>query len=280
MRKIIFAVFIIFYLISGNSIAQNGFNVDVLPSNIGGNAEFKRMFNEELIYPEYALKKKLGGTVTFNFVIMKDSTVTNIKIKKSGNDDIDKEAMRLFKLYQWVPAIKDGEYVSTAWWVTFNFNPKKYHKICENRGFVNFNYYKEFKIDSTGNHQYFDKWEIDSTQKIYYSPELLPMYPKGNFALQDFIKANLEYPRQAQVANIQGTVMVRFVVEPNGLVTNIGIAKSTGGGCDQEAVRIMEMMMKWHPGRNNHKLVRTQMAIPFYFVLNNEFKDNSAGEQH
>lgn len=106
----------------------------------------------------------------------------------------------------------------------------------------------------------------------------MPMYQKGTFALQDFIKENLEYPRQAQLSNIQGTVVVGFVVEPSGLPTNIGIVKSVGGGCDQEAIRIIEMI-KWYPAKNGDQLIRAYMTLPIYFVLNEDFKDNSAGEQ-
>ncbi len=279
MKKVI-AILIFFVFASDPGFAQqSGFNVDILPTNIGGKAEFKRMFEQALIYPATSLRKKIGGSVTINFAVMKDSSVTNVKINKPGVADLDSEAMRLFKLYQWVPAVRKEEYISANWSVTVDFDPQQYHKICEKRGFVNFSYLKEFKIDTTGNNQYFSKWEVDSTGKVYPSSEVLPTYPKGNYALQDFIKTNLEYPHAAQAANIQGAVLVRFVVEPNGLVTNIGIEKSIGGGCDQEAIRVLEMMLKWHPGRNGNKLVRVQMAIPFYFNLNNEFKDNSFGEQ-
>ena len=78
--------------------------------------------------------------------------------------------------------------------------------------------------------------------------------------------------------SIQGTVVLRFVVEPSGLVTNIGIAKAVGGGCDQEAIRVLQMI-KWYPAKKNEKLVRAQMTFPFYFILNDEFRDNSGGEQ-
>jgi protein TonB len=104
------------------------------------------------------------------------------------------------------------------------------------------------------------------------------MYQKGNYALQDFIKDNLEYPKQAQISNIQGIVVLQFVVEPSGLVTNIGVSKTVGGGCDQEAIRVLQMI-KWYPAKKNGKLVRSQMTFPFYFVLNDEFRDNSGGEQ-
>lgn len=259
----VFLVLMMIFLFNTN-FAQNAFSVDVLPSNVGGKAEFKRVFEQELIYPESSLKQKIGGKVTISFLIQKDSTATNIDASESGAPDINIEAMRLFLLYQWVPAIREGRYVDANYAVTFEFNPEKYSKICKERGFTTF--------------KYLPKTEIDKSGKIYTNPDQLPMYPKGNFALQDFIKENLEYPRQAQLSNIQGKVIVRFVVEPSGLVTNIGIDKPLGGGCDQEAIRIIEMI-KWYPGKNNEKLVRVQMTFPIYFVLNDEFKDNSNGEQ-
>lgn len=255
---------VLFFLISITGLAQPGFNVDVLPTNIGGKAEFKRVFEQELIYPESALKDKVAKKVTISFVVMKDSSVTQIKISGSGSPAIDAEAMRLFQLFQWIPAIKDRMYVSANWSETFNFDPGKYSKICRERGFQKFNYLADSQIDSSG--------------IIYKNPEQLPMYQKGNYALQDFIKENLEYPKQAQLSNIQGTVVLRFVVEPSGLITNIGVEKTVGGGCEQEAMRVLEMI-KWYPGKNDGKLARVQMSFPFYFILNDEFRDNSGGEQ-
>ena len=250
--------------ITFNSIAQIAYSVDIFPNNVGGKSEFKRVFEQELIYPADALKKKIGGKVTINFVVMKDSSVSNITVVGSGFPDLDKEAMRLFKLYQWVPGIKDSQYISAYWSVVFDFNPDKYSKICRQRGFVNVEYVKDATIDTTG--------------KIYTAPEQFPMYPKGNYALQDFIKENLEYPRQAQLSNLQGTVILSFIVEPSGLITNIGIDNSVGGGCDQEAIRILELI-KWYPGKHQDKLVRAKMTFPFYFILNEDFKDNSSSEQ-
>ena len=255
----------LFILVSKTLIfSQEQFNVDVLPTNVGGKAEFKRVFEQELVYPSGSLSKKIGGKVVFNFVVMKDSSVTNLQASESEALDINTEARRLFKLYQWVPAIKNGQYVNANWSVTFDFNPEKYSKICRDRGFQKFKYLPKTTIDSSGT--------------IYKSPEQFPAYQKGNYALQDFIKENLEYPRQAQLSNIQGTVILRFVVEPSGLVTNIGVQNTIGGGCEQEAIRVLELI-KWYPAKNGDRLVRAQMTFPFYFILNEEFKDNSAGEQ-
>jgi TonB family protein len=262
MKKIFFIVVCI--LASNAIFAQEQFNVDVLPTNVGGKTELKRVFDQELVYPSSSLSQKISGKVTFNFTVMKDSSVTNIQASESGAPDINIEALRLFKLYQWVPALKNGQMVNANWSVTFDFDPYKYSKICRERGFQKFKYLPKIKIDSSG--------------IIYKNPEQFPMYQKGNYALMDFIKENLEYPRQAQLSNIQGTVVLRFVVEPSGLVTNVGVEKGIGGGCDQEALRVLQLI-KWYPAKNENKLVRAQMTFPFYFILNEEFKDNSAGEQ-
>jgi TonB family protein len=264
MKKITIVASMLLLLIVGNTKAQIGFTVDVLPTNVGGKAEFKRVFEQELIYPKKALDNKYYEKVTITFDIKKDSSISNVKIDQRGDKEIDAEALRLFHLYQWVPAVKDGQFVDASWTATFDFDPTKYAKICKNRGYVKFKYLENEKLDSSAT--------------VYKTGVQMPAYQKGNFALQDFIKENLEYPRQAQVSNIQGTVMLSFVVEPSGLMTNIGIAKSVGGGCDQEAIRVLQML-KWYPGKYDGKLARVKMTFPVYFILNEEFKDNSAGEQ-
>ncbi|MCW3085254.1 MAG: TonB family protein [Bacteroidetes bacterium] len=285
MKKIIFLSLILAGF-AGNGMAQTSFNVESLPTNVGGKPEFKRMFEQELVYPKNALAHNVDGKVTISFTIKKDSSTADVVITESpaitlqSNPDklaqpamiaamksakeLEAEALRLFKFYEWVPAVKSGAYVSTKWNVTFDFESGKYDKICKERGF------KQVK--------YLPKMQVDSSFKVYTVADQMPMYQKGNFALQDFIKANLEYPRQAQLSNIQGTVMLSFTVEPSGLPTNIGVIKSVGGGCDQEAIRIIEMI-KWYPAKIGDKLVRGRMTFPIYFVLNDDFKDNSAGEQ-
>lgn len=255
---------VVVFFVGFSTRAQNGFNVDVFPTNIGGKLEFKRVFEQQLQYPPSCLKKKQGGKVVFNFLITKDSAVKDLKLNSSGFPELDVEARRLFHFYQWVPAIKDGLYVSTNWSVEFDFNPGKYAKYCKERGYNQYEYFKEHAVDTSS--------------VIYNTPEQAPMYSKGNYALTDFIKDNLEYPRQAQLSNIQGTVVLSFVVEPNGTITNIGVEKSVGGGCDQEAIRVLQLI-RWYPAIHNDKYVRAKMSLPFYFILNDEFKDNSSGEQ-
>ena len=264
MKKIRNIVLLFAVLISAISYSQSVLELDAFPTNVGGKSEFKRVFNQELIYPEHALKKKFSGKVSVSFVIDKDSTVQDVNVSEIDTPDLEAEALRLFKLYKWVPAIKQGKFVSSKWSVVFDFDLDKYARICKERGYVKQTYLQDAPVASTST--------------VYHSDVQMPAYQKGNFALQDFIKANLEYPRQAQLSNIQGIVLLSFVVEPSGLMTNIGIEKSVGGGCDQEAIRVLELI-KWYPGKHDNKYARINMTFPFYFVLNEDFKDNSSGEQ-
>jgi protein TonB len=264
MKKIKFLLALFSIFIFGNCYSQAAPELDAFPTNVGGKAEFKRIFNQELVYPDASLKKHVSGQVTIYFTIDKDSSVKDVSVSSAIAPDIDKEAMRLFKLYKWVPAVKNGSYVSSKWSAVFDFDSEKYKKICKERGFIKFSYYPDAKVDSSST--------------IYSTNVQMPAYQKGNFALQDFIKANIEYPRQAQLSNIQGTVVLRFVVEPSGLMTNIGVEKSVGGGCDQEAIRVLKLI-DWYPGKHDEKFARINMTFPFYFILNEDFKDNSAGEQ-
>lgn len=262
MKKIKIISFIISSFVYCFCFGQVEYNVDELPHNMGGNTELKRIFKQELHYPAQALEKKEGGKVRIDFVIEADSTVSGVQIKERVSPVVDAEALRIFKLIQWVPAIKDRHPVAANWNTTFNFEPDKYVKICKERGFTTFSYIAE----------------RDTTGLLVRQPQQFPIYTEGNAALNDFIRKNLEYPRQAQMGSIQGKVVLRFVVEPSGLVTNIGVLKSLGGGCDQEAIRLIQLI-KWYPGKKDNKLVRVPMTFPFYFVLNEDFKDNSLGEQ-
>jgi protein TonB len=262
MKRIQIISFIISSFIYCFCFGQLEYNVDALPHNVGGNAEWKRIFKQELQYPSEALQKKEGGKIRINFVIREDSTVTNIRIQESVSPAIDAEAIRIFKLIQWVPAVRDRVSVACNWNITFHFDPDKYGKICKERGFTSFPYLAE----------------VDTSAALVRHPQQLPVYVEGNVALKDFIRKNLEYPRQAQLADLQGKVVLRFVVEPSGLMTNIGVKSSLGGGCDEEAIRVLQLI-KWYPGKKDSKLVRVPMVYPFYFVLNEDFKDNSFGEQ-
>ncbi len=103
--------------------------------------------------------------------------------------------------------------------------------------------------------------------EIFTIVEEQPSFPGGEAALMEYLGKNISYPPMAKESGIQGTVFVTFVVEPNGSVTNVKILRGIGGGCDEEAVRVVKNMPTWKPGKQRGKPVRVQFNLPIKFVL-------------
>jgi len=97
--------------------------------------------------------------------------------------------------------------------------------------------------------------------------EEMPSFPGGESALLAYLAQETKYPQLARETGIQGTVLVLFVVEKDGRITHIQVARTVGGGCDEEAVRVIENMPVWNPGKQRGVPVRVQMVIPVKFVL-------------
>ena len=226
-------------------------------SSVGGKREFKRLFEQELVYPDSSLNTKTGGKVELTFQVKADSTVDRVKVSRSVNKEIDREALRIFKMMKWVPAFDIGRPTETETYLTFNFQPNKYKEICKNRGYTK--------------PEYPSKLPVDSSMKIYQKVDQNPEYINGNQNLGEFVQKNLQYPEEVKSRGIAGQVILSFVVEPTGLMSNISITKSIGAGCDQEAERVLELI-KWKPGAKKGRVVRTQMTMPFNFQLSQNYR--------
>ena len=104
-------------------------------------------------------------------------------------------------------------------------------------------------------------------QEIFIIVENQPEFPGGEQALYKFIRDNVKYPSLARETGIEGTVYIQFVVEPDGRVSNVKVVRSVGGGCDEEAVRVVKAMPKWKPGSQRGKNVRVSFTLPIKFSL-------------
>ncbi len=103
---------------------------------------------------------------------------------------------------------------------------------------------------------------------IFTVVEDQPSFPGGEEARIRYLQENLRYPQMAREAGIQGTVFVTFVVERDGSVTDVRVIRGIGGGCDEEAIRVVRNMPRWTPGRQRGQPVRVQFNMPIRFVLN------------
>ncbi|QMW00914.1 energy transducer TonB [Spirosoma foliorum] len=110
--------------------------------------------------------------------------------------------------------------------------------------------------------------EVESkTEAPFVTVEQQPEYPGGMSALINFLGKNLNYPRQAASAGVSGRVFVSFIVNTDGSLTDIQILKGIGFGCDEEALRVMNKMPHWKPGKQSGRAVRVKYNLPIAFTL-------------
>ncbi len=97
--------------------------------------------------------------------------------------------------------------------------------------------------------------------------ELMPGFKGGEEKMYTWLAKNIKYPQLAKETGVTGVVIVSFIVEKNGSITDVHAIKKIGGGCDEEAVRVIKAMPKWKPGKQKGKPVRVQFNLPIRFLL-------------
>ncbi|MFC2101706.1 energy transducer TonB [Bacteroidota bacterium] len=97
--------------------------------------------------------------------------------------------------------------------------------------------------------------------------DVYPRYPGGDAARLFYLRRNMTYPKEAVDKGIQGVVMVVFVVEADGTITNAKILQGIGGGCDEEALRVTRGMPIWSPGKRSGRPVRVMVKMPIVFGI-------------
>lgn len=95
----------------------------------------------------------------------------------------------------------------------------------------------------------------------------MPEFPGGVDKMIEYIQQNVKYPVEAREAKIQGRAFVNFIVEPDGSLSDILVIRGIGGGCDEEAMRIIQNMPKWKQGKLNGEIVRCSYTVLVVFEL-------------
>ena len=251
----------------GSLILLLSFNLYCLQA-IGQNFTPARTFSEpnlvhdffcsEVTYPTGALEQGTEGTVILSFIVNEKGIVEDLQVKQPVSPAIDAEAIRLFGMLLWEPAIKLGNPVSTINEYSIKFDIKKYQKHCKLRGY-----------DRT----VYPHLPVDSSNKVYEVSQIdkppSPIFPEKGMNLTGFINKNIKYPETAYKQSISGKVSLRFVIEPQGRVSNIKVIESVSGGCTQEAIRLLQLI-KWMPGLKDDYAVRTFMNMDLNFKIPEE----------
>ena len=105
------------------------------------------------------------------------------------------------------------------------------------------------------------------SNKVFDVVEEMPHFPGGAAALQAFLKSNTKYPVVAQENGVQGRVIVSFVVERDGSITDVRVVRSVDPSLDREASRVVRSMPRWSPGKQNGSAVRVKYTVPVVFRL-------------
>lgn len=103
--------------------------------------------------------------------------------------------------------------------------------------------------------------------KIFTVVEQMPMYPGGDGALMGYLRDNIKYPTVAAENGVQGRVVVGFVVERDGSITDVNILRGVDPSLDREAMRVVKSMPRWNPGKQNGSAVRVKYQVPVSFRL-------------
>jgi TonB family protein len=110
--------------------------------------------------------------------------------------------------------------------------------------------------------------ESQNGEEVFARVEQMPVFPGGEKAMMKFIHDNLKYPVSAQERGVQGIVIINFVIGKDGKISRIKVMRPVGSGCDEEAIRVLEKMPAWTPGKQGGRDVAVSYMVPFKFVLN------------
>ena len=225
--------------------------VEKMPQYRGGEEAMMKYVADNIKYPQEAKDKNISGRVFVSFVIEKDGSVNEVKVVRGIGGGCDEEAARVIKgMPKWEPGMQKGKPVRVNYMMPINFKlsdtqpkqPVKKSSVSK----------VDMKPDKNG---------------VYQIVEEMPQYTGGEAAMMDFVAKNIVYPQEARDKEISGRVFVSFIVEKDGSVNEVNVKKGIGGGCDEEAVRVVKAMPKWKPGKMKGEAVRVSYQMPIFFKL-------------
>ena len=226
---------------------------------IGGKKGVEHIINNEMVYPLEDIQKEVDGTVSIQYQLLPSGVPAKIKMTKNASPTLDQEAMRLFKKIQFPKNKFRPTFDNQFDEITFAFARKDWVKVYKKRGYKEIIYPHE---------------PIDSSEKVYFYNEIPEDKPFARFDKKEnyknymeFIAAKMQFPEEAKRIGIKGQVVISYIIEQSGRISNIEIKKEVPGGCTQEALRLIKMIT-WFPGIVDEKAVRTQMVSSIGFGVN------------
>jgi TonB family protein len=245
--------------------------VDEMPQFPGGENALMEYVSKNVVYPEEAKEKEIQGRVFISFVVEKDGSIGEVKVLRGIGGGCDEESVRVISdMPRWKPGKQKGKAVRVSYQIPIMFK----------LGQTNDEYKTTVKTVIAGDGDYSYKASTatvpDNPAKanmkpdkdgVYQIVDEMPEFPGGVEALMDYVSRNVKYPESAKENNLQGRVLVKFVIEKDGSVSNVEVGRGWGNELDDEAVRVVKAMPKWKPGKQDGQPVRVSFMLPINFKL-------------
>ncbi len=234
------------------------------PEPVAGKNLTKDYFTQNLVYPEADLQQGNSGKVVVGMHIDKDGNPSDYSIISTFSEAASPIAIAMVKTILWQPALHGGIPIDCEHQYTVEFNAKSYKRYWK--------HHERPNLPLT--------LEADDSNKVYEDYHHLEQLARPYFAdgsnIGTYIARNLKFPAEAKEREIQGTVRLSFVVETDGSISNIVIVNSVGGGCDNEAIRLMQET-HWLPAEKDGKYVRSlNMQDITFSIGSRNFQDGNS----
>lgn len=232
------------------------------PEPVGGQEVTEDYITRTLVYPEADLEEGNSGKVVIGMHIDSKGNASGYTVKSSFSEAASPIALHLVKTILWKPATNIGIPMDYDYEYEVSFNARSYKR-----------YWKRHERPALPL-----TLAADSSYKVYEYRQLeevaRPYFADGS-NMGKYIVSNMKFPAEAKEREIQGTVRLSFVVETDGSVSNIVVLNSVGGGCDSEAIRLLQGTV-WLPAEKNDKFVRsTNMQDITFNIGNRNFQDGN-----
>lgn len=201
----------------------------------GGQAAMMQWIATNIKYPQQAIKENVSGRVFVQFVVDKDGTILSPELIRGAHPALDAEALRIVKaMPRWIPGKHAGKAVKTKFTIPVSFSLSA------------------------------DK---DNGDEVYEVTHEDAQFPGGKAAMMQWIAKQMKYPEEAVKQNISGRTFVSFVINQDGSISDAQIVRSVHPALDQEALRVVQAMPNWIPGKLRGKAAKTKFTIPISFSL-------------
>ncbi|BAX81378.1 M56 family metallopeptidase [Labilibaculum antarcticum] len=229
--------------------------VDQMPEFPGGELEMQKYIAKNVKYPKDAQQKGISGRVFVTFVVNKEGEVDQARVIRGASPSLDAESVRVIKsMPKWKPGKQRGEAVNVSYTVPINFSLEDDKKI------------DEVNVAEP------EKDNLYKGETVFVIVEEMPEYPGGSLALQKYIADNVKYPTEALKKEISGRVFVTFIVSKEGDVVQARVVRGVDPSLDAEALRVMNSIPKWTPGKQRGQAVNVSYTVPINFSLENDKK--------